>query len=155
MGSSHEPEAARLAPRPSSTLAGAALVALVSLAGACGGGGGGDAGSGSPTAPRTPGTPATPVASASVTMVSRPSDGYSSEEHRFAPDEVTLRLGGTVTWTNDSGVQHNVTFAAADGAPQDVGTLSTGSTTRTFAKAGTFGYRCTNHAGMSGSVAVQ
>ena len=138
-------------PRTSALIATAVLVALAALLGACGGGGGGD--NPDPTSPKNPGT-TTPVASATVAMSSRAGDGYSSEEHRFTPDDVRLRLGGTVTWSNATGVSHNVTFSAADGAPENVASHVSGSTARTFAKVGTFNYGCTNHAAMSGSIVV-
>lgn len=159
MSSMSESDTRGRTPRPSAAVASAALVALVALvalASACGGGGSGG-NDREPTTPTGPGGPkptATPVASATVAMSSRASDGYSAEEHRFTPEQVTLRLGGTVTWTNETGLTHNVTFGAADGAPQNVANNASGSSQRTFAKAGTYTYTCTNHSGMSGSVVV-
>ena len=120
----------------------------------CGGGGGG--GGATPTGPNPPGQPnqsAQPVTAATVTMRTV-SDGYSEDENRFSPAQVSLKKGGTVTWSNETGVAHNVTFAATDGAPANVATHSSGSTTRTFGSVGAFSYQCTNHAGMSGTVTV-
>jgi plastocyanin len=84
-----------------------------------------------------------PVAEATVTM------GLSS----FSPSQVFLVTGGTVTWNNTSGAQHNITFAAAN-APADIGNHTNGSNERDFPETGIFNYTCTNHAGMNGRVTV-
>lgn len=107
---------------------------------ACGGGSGGGGGGG-PTGPGPGPAPSTRT----VTM------GAAT----FSPNATTLALNGTVTWVNSSGIEHNVTFAAAAGAPASIDNHTSGSTARTFGTAGTFSYTCTNHAGMTGSVAVQ
>ena len=64
---------------------------------------------------------------------------------------VTVRKGGTVTWTwRSAETPHNVSgpgFASA--------TISKGTYRRTFTKAGTFRYVCTLHANMEGSVSVR
>lgn len=60
-----------------------------------------------------------------------------------------------MTWNNTSGVTHNVTFAAATGAPSNIGDHSSGSNARTFNTSGTFNYSCTLHGGMAGSVTVR
>jgi plastocyanin len=70
----------------------------------------------------------------------------------FDPSIVDIAAGGQVTWTNGSGVQHNVTFVSSTIA--DIGNHTSGSTARTFPSAGTFDYQCTLHAGMTGSVIV-
>ena len=115
-----------------------ALLVLITLA--CGGGGGdGPTGPGPGPGPAPNPTPGT------VTL------GASS----FSPSTVTIQTGGTVTWRNTSGVVHNVTFNPATGAPSNIGDHSSGDNTRTFGTAGTFGYQCTLHGGMTGSVVVQ
>lgn len=106
-----------------------ALLLLAALA--CGGGGG-------PTGPGQ-----NPSAS-TVTL------GASS----FSPSSVTIQSGGSVSWSNTSGILHNVTFDPATGAPANIGNHSSGVNARTFATAGTFGYQCTLHGGMTGSVIV-
>jgi plastocyanin len=68
---------------------------------------------------------------------------------------VTIRPGGTVTWTNATGVLHNVTFTTGGtDAPPGVADATAGTATRTFVAAGTFAYHCSNHAGMQGTVTV-
>ena len=93
-----------------------------------GGGGGGGGGTDAP-------------ASASVTV----------DDDFFSPKAVTIRSGGTVTWTN-RGNYHTVT--ASNGA-FDSGMLGTGKSFRhTFKSAGTYTYDCILHDGMSGTVKV-
>lgn len=124
----------------------------------CGGGGGGGDNNPDPTGPNPPGQPSNPstqpATTATVTMRSQAADGYYSEEHSFSPAQVNLKRGGTVTWNNTTGMAHNVTFAAAQGAPANVEAHTNGSTARTFNAVGAFDYQCTNHPGMSGKVTV-
>lgn len=113
-----------------------------------------------PPPPPPPGPPPPPPPggippnAVGVAMVSG-DDGYGSTTNAFNPAGVTVARAGTVTWTNNTGVLHNVTFAPATGAPTNVQSFATGSTVRSFATAGTFSYQCTNHAGMTGQVIVQ
>jgi len=74
-------------------------------------------------------------------------------DNNFSPTSVTIVPTGTVTWSwtgGGYGTPHNVTFTDADS-----GDMTSGSYSRTFANAGTYNYRCTNHIGMTGSVVVQ
>jgi plastocyanin len=119
-----------------------AMVAGMVLA--CGGGGDGGGITNPPTDPTNPPTNP-PSGSATVVL------GASS----FSPSSVTITRNGTVTWNNTSGVLHNVTFAAATGAPSNIDNHSSGSNARSFGTAGTFNYSCTLHGGMNGSVVVQ
>jgi plastocyanin len=127
-----------------------ALWLIVALAG-CGG-----AYSTDPPAPPPPPPPGdgTPSAMANVAMT-KTGDGYGGDVNAFNPSAVTITRSGTVTWTNNSGLVHNVTFGVATGAPANVPDLASGSASRTFTTAGTFAYQCTNHPGMTGSVVVQ
>ena len=70
------------------------------------------------------------------------------------PPAISVGSGAVVTFTNNDGFAHNVTFTnTAIGATPD---FSTGSRTLTMpTTAGTYAYRCTIHAGMSGTVTVQ
>jgi len=73
----------------------------------------------------------------------------------FTPASVTIAVGGTVTWTWNEAVMHNVTFSTA-GSPANIGNRSSGSDSRQFNSTGTFQYECTIHgSSMSGSVTVQ
>jgi plastocyanin len=120
----------------------AAVAALVLLS-ACGGGGGGD---GSPTSPGTPGTPGTPSTPAANEVIANTSNV-------FTPSTLTVSRGTTVTFTFQA-VQHNVNFAAVAGAPANIPNTANSGVQRLFATAGSFGYDCTLHPGMSGTVVV-
>ena len=72
----------------------------------------------------------------------------------YAPRNVTISKGGTVTWTW-RGTTHSVT--SDDGTSFDSGIQTTGATfSFTFDSAGTYPYHCLVHGQqMSGSVTVQ
>ena len=74
----------------------------------------------------------------------------------FTPATLTVPLNSSVTWEwqNPPTFAHNVTFAAAAGAPPNIPDQTSGSFSRPFTTAGTFNYQCTNHGGMTGSVTV-
>jgi plastocyanin len=81
----------------------------------------------------------------------------------FLPLTMTVAVGSTVSFENDAGTLHNVTWdtqagrtaaAAGDGAG-DIADFTTGTHTRVFNTAGTFGFHCTIHPGMNGTLTVQ
>ncbi len=81
----------------------------------------------------------------------------------FSPTTRTVTVGTTVTWRNDALIAHNVTWDDAagrnaalqgDGAG-DIAQFDTGSHTRLFNTAGTYGFHCTIHPGMNGTLTVQ
>lgn len=79
----------------------------------------------------------------------------ATPEITFSPFPATIALGGTVTFAFGS-TPHNVYFDGAPGAPADIpGANVNVSTTRTFATAGTYSFRCSIHAGMKGSIVVR
>jgi len=68
---------------------------------------------------------------------------------------VTVRRGGTVTWTwNDGRVSHNVTSSGTKRFKSST-TKATGTYRVRFTKAGTYRYICTIHPGMLGKVVVR
>jgi plastocyanin len=72
----------------------------------------------------------------------------------FSPATTTILAGGTVTW-EFSGNTHNVTFTGATPAGGNIPDQPAGSSqSRTFTAAGTYGYVCTRHNGMTGTVVV-
>jgi plastocyanin len=124
--------------------------ALVLMALACGGsseptGNGGNGGGGG-------GGGGTPLPTA-VTVNMLTSGEYGEAANSFSPATVSIARTGTVTWSNESAVLHNVTFNVA-GAPANIPNMGAESTGRTFPDPGTFPYQCTNHAGMNGTVTV-
>jgi plastocyanin len=72
----------------------------------------------------------------------------------FNPGVIQVSPGATVTFTNNDGFNHNVTFGSA--AITSIGEFATGSRTAVMpATAGTYSYQCTIHPGMTGSINVQ
>jgi plastocyanin len=71
----------------------------------------------------------------------------------FAPQDLKVKVGQTVTWKNNDEEAHTVT--ATSGATFDSGTVQPGSTFSWKAtKAGTVQYMCTIHPSMVGTIAV-
>ena len=78
----------------------------------------------------------------------------SMKDIKFNPSTVTIKAGGTVTWTNDDSVGHDVT--ADDFSSGDPGGLNGGDTySHAFKKAGAYDYVCSVHPGMKGTVKVK
>jgi plastocyanin len=74
----------------------------------------------------------------------------------FNPATVTVAKGGTVTWTNEDSVGHDVTAKDGSFKSGSPGSLTNGkSYSYKFAKAGNFKYVCTVHPGMEGDVTVK
>jgi plastocyanin len=123
-----------------------AAVAVLVLLSACGGGGGG--GDGAPTAPSnsTPGTPSTP-STPGVNEV------FATTGNVFTPSTLTVARGTTVTFTFQA-TTHNVIFAGVAGAPANIPNTANSGVQRLFSTAGTFGYDCSLHSGMTGTVIV-
>ena len=97
-----------------------------------------------PPDPTQPPAPPAPPSSA-------PAGDVSIVDNAFTPDTKTVTAGTTLVWSNTGALPHTVT----KGGSFDSGILMPGDTyRRTFNTPGTFGYVCTLHAGMTGSVVV-
>jgi len=70
----------------------------------------------------------------------------------FAPTSAEISVGGTVTWVNSSGIPHDVDFGTS---AMRIAVFDNGQRSLTFPVAGTFGYHCNLHAGMTGTIAVR
>jgi plastocyanin len=69
----------------------------------------------------------------------------------FSPNPIDVRVGDTVTWTNDHRESHTVTSSSGF----DSGIIEPGqSFNHTFEKTGTFQYYCELHPSMVGKVNV-
>lgn len=87
---------------------------------------------------------ASPTAAAAATV--------SITNFAFGPASLTVHVGDSVTFTNNDGATHSVTFK--DGSA-GADSLSPGqSFTRTFDHAGTFDYFCSFHPYMTGTIVV-
>jgi plastocyanin len=75
----------------------------------------------------------------------------SLQNFTFNPSDIQVAVGGTVTFTNNDTVQHNL---AGDGWTS--GVMAAGATfSHTFAAAGSFPIRCTIHPSMTANVTVK
>ena len=82
-----------------------------------------------------------------------PSNSVSISGSAFSPSSLTVKAGVTVTWTNEDGITHTVT--SNDGAFTSSGNLATGAQYRfTFMTAGSYGYHCSIHPFMTGTITV-
>jgi plastocyanin len=80
------------------------------------------------------------------------STGVTIKDFKFGPASVSVKVGDTITWTNQDVAPHTAT--ASDGS-FDTGSLSQGkSGSHTFTTAGTFPYICSIHPNMKGTVTV-
>lgn len=71
---------------------------------------------------------------------------------RFEPAQVAVPVGRRVVWRWTDQVRHNVVADGAAFASSKV--LAGGAYAVRFDKAGTYGYQCTLHEGMRGTVVV-
>ena len=119
------------------------LALVTALAIRCGGSGGGGGGDPDPMGP----DPA-PSTVAITTATSPPP--------AFIPRTAELAVGGSVTWTNTSPAPNNHDLVATTSNWQLGRTLSPGASFQTtIAQAGTYGYQCTIHPGMTGTIVVR
>ena len=84
--------------------------------------------------------------------------GCEQTKSCFQPDEVTVDVGGEVTWSNTDTASHTVTSGEPSGGPDgkfDSSLFAAGKTfPHTFTEAGTYKYFCQVHPWMTGSVVV-
>jgi amicyanin len=76
----------------------------------------------------------------------------------FDPEEVSVKTGGTVKWTNNESIPHDVTKEDGPGADfsSGNGNMKQGDTyEQTFKEAGKVNYVCTVHPNMKGTVTVE
>lgn len=115
------------------------------------------------TAGSAPGTSPTPMPSMSMPM-SPPSTGAAAapvtgdavaiKNFAFAPATLKVKVGTTVTWTNQDTDAHTVT-STGSGGPLRSAALNTHATySYTFTKPGTYSYLCTIHPFMTATVEV-
>ena len=106
-------------------------------------------GAGSGTTTGTGATTGTTTSTAPATAT------VTIQAFKYNPASVTVKSGGTVTFTNMDTVAHTVS-PASGAAFTGSGNIAAGaSATVTFPTAGTANYKCDYHASMLGSVTVQ
>jgi amicyanin len=73
----------------------------------------------------------------------------------YSPAAIKIKVGQTVTWTNNDSVGHTVTADNASSDAPDSKLFNKGETySFTFNKAGTYTYHCAPHPYMKGTVVV-
>ena len=91
------------------------------------------------------------ILAAAYTAYAQSSTAVTIQGYAFQPQSITIDKGGTVTWTNQDSVVHDVKFSDAESPDLKKG----GTYSRTFDKAGTFDYICEIHPTMKGTVIVK
>jgi plastocyanin len=121
------------------------VAALVAVAGC--GGGSSDSGDGPCMAPVNGCSTFTDLTAGTATI-----EFGGALGNNYAPRCVQVKVGQPVTFSGEFGT-HPLTQSC--GPNQSVPSKSSGtSTTVTFASAGTWGFKCTVHAGMNGAIDV-
>jgi plastocyanin len=93
-------------------------------------------------------SPAAPVRATTVDM---------PKSYRFAPTDIVVSAGDTVTWTNSDNFSHSVQFLDG-GLPADPMVIAVGGApvTFTFTQPGLVHYQCSFHPNdMQGTVTVE
>jgi len=78
------------------------------------------------------------------------------QDIEYVPKEVTVKKGGTVTWTNSDSVTHTVTKQGGPGPEFDSGNMEVDATFKQkFDAAGKVDYVCTIHPNQTGTITVE
>jgi plastocyanin len=97
---------------------------------------------------------ATPGAADTGADASMESLAVEIKDFAFNPPEITVPVGGSITWTNQDTAPHTAT--GLDREALQSGTIDPGASfTHTFETAGTIEYFCEFHPNMKGSVIVE
>jgi plastocyanin len=75
------------------------------------------------------------------------------DQFRFSPERVTVKTGTTVTWTNDDDIPHTVASSTQLFKSKALDTADKFSFT--FRTPGVYGYFCSIHPHMTGTVVVE
>lgn len=84
-------------------------------------------------------------------------DAVTIQSFAFTPQDITVKVGTTVTWTNQDSIGHTVTSDDGDSLSPKLNSnmLQKGDTyTYTFSTPGTYKYHCSVHPEMTGTVTV-
>jgi plastocyanin len=97
---------------------------------------------------------ATPGAAATGAEAAAESLAVEIKDFAYNPPEITVPVGGSVTWTNQDAAPHTAT--GLDREALQSGAIATGeSFTQAFDTAGTVEYFCEFHPNMKGSIVVE
>lgn len=107
----------------------------------------------SSSSPATPSPSSPPATGGPSSSVAIPSGAESLGNRAYAPDDLSVTTGTTVTWTNNDSIAHTST---SNGSGWNSGVVAPGGQfSQTFQTPGTFSYHCTIHPGMVGTVVVR
>jgi plastocyanin len=95
------------------------------------------------------------LASAGAFANGQPAVEVEIIKFKFFPQEVTVKVGDTVRWTNAEKRQYHSVWFEQAGDPEAPYIFPGETTTRAFDKPGTFPYRCGPHPEMTGVVHVE
>lgn len=99
-------------------------------------------------------SPTTPPNSTETTPPPTTTTGaVSMEGSAFTPANITVRVGTTITWTNNDNTLHDV-VADSDGGPNSSNMQEGDTFSFKFENVGEFPYHCSYHPGMTGKVTV-
>ena len=77
-----------------------------------------------------------------------------TDDMKFDPEEITIYVGDTITWTNNDGMSHTATSTSGP-TSFDSGNIASGSNwSFTFTEAGTYDYKCDYHSSMTAVIIV-
>lgn len=98
-------------------------------------------------------TPPSPTQTSGVSAPTAAINTITITSAGFEPNALQVKIGTTVTWTNNDIAAHTVTADTI--GLFDSGPIKTGGTfTFTFSRAGTFNYHSTSDANMTGTITV-
>ena len=131
----------------------AVLSAILMSAIACGGGNSSPSTPSPAPSPTPSPTPAPTPPGGPSSSVAIPAGAATLGNGAYTPDELSVAVGTTVTWTNTDAIAHTST---SDAPGWDSGIVAPGGQfSFAFQTAGTFQYHCAIHPGMIGTVVVR
>ena len=96
-------------------------------------------------------TPARVTPAGSTGQPAANGNAVNIQNFAFNPAELTVKVGDTVTWTNNDSVPHQIKSASFNSARLGQGQIFS----FTFTSAGTFDYSCAIHPTMTGKIIVE
>jgi plastocyanin len=93
------------------------------------------------------------VAAIGLPVISAPAPEVEINNFAFSRERITVKAGATVTWTNDDDTPHTVASSSRIFRPKALDTKD--SFFFTFTTPGVYGYFCSLHPHMTGTVVVE
>jgi plastocyanin len=104
----------------------------------------------------SPSNPSNSASSASRQSSAPASGTINIVNMLFTPSQISVRKGGTVTWTNNDNTTHTVVDDLTNvGGPNSGDIAPSQSYNFTFNKTGSFQYHCRIHPSMRGTIVVK